>query len=329
LLPELIFSLGRKVFDGGDLTFEEALELGALEGSDLYFLFAVANKVREKHSGKRVEFCAIVNARSGRCSEDCAFCAQSAHHRTEIDVYPLLPGEEILRAAKEAEKRGVDRFSIVTSGKGVKGERNKDFAHILEAVKKISSQTGLKVCCSLGLISFPQARALKQAGVTRYHHNLETSASFYKEICTTHTYAQRVETIKIARQAGLECCAGGIIGMGETMAQRIELAFALKELGVASIPINILHPIKGTRLEAQKPLPPLEILKTIAIFRLILPDKQLRYAGGREVNLRSLQALGLACGINSLLTGDYLTTPGQGTELDSQMVADLGLERVW
>jgi biotin synthase len=168
---------------------------------------------------------------------------------------------------------------------------------------------------------------LKEAGLSRYHHNLETSRSFFKEICTTHTFEERVATIKAAQQAGLECCSGGIIGMGETIEQRIELAFILKELNVNSVPINILNPIKGTRLFDQRPLLPMEIVKMMAIFRLILPDKELRYAGGREVNLRELQALGLLGGINGMLTGGYLTTGGRHANQDRQMVADLGIGR--
>jgi len=321
MLPALLFQVGKKVLNGGEVNFQEAVALSRLEGSDIPFLLALAGKVREKFSGDSVNFCSIINARSGRCSEDCAFCAQSARHRAEINVYPLVSTAEMVQAAKQAAQAGAHRFSIVTSGRGT-GEK-KEFAAILEAVARIRRETGLECCCSLGILTPAEAEALKEAGVSRYHHNLETSRSFFSRICATHTFDERVKTIRITREAGLKCCSGGIIGMGESFAQRIEMAFTLKELGVDSIPVNILNPIKGTRLADQKPLPPLEILKTIAIFRLILPDKELRYAGGREVNLRDLQALGLVGGINGMLVGGYLTTAGRGPGLDRQMVADL------
>ncbi len=325
MFTELVFDAGKKVLDGGEITVEEARQLAGLEGGDIPFLLAVANKVREKYAGSGVDFCSIINARSGHCSEDCAFCAQSAHHCAEVEVYPLLEVDEMVRTAKEAEKEGIDRFGIVTSGRGAGGE--KEFTKILEAVRRMRGETSLRICGSLGIISFSEAVVLKEAGLSRYHHNLETSRSFFKEICTTHTFEERVATIKAAQQAGLECCSGGIIGMGETIEQRIELAFILKELNVNSVPINILNPIKGTRLFDQRPLLPMEIVKMMAIFRLILPDKELRYAGGREVNLRELQALGLLGGINGMLTGGYLTTGGRHANQDRQMVADLGIGR--
>lgn len=322
MFPGIIFEIGEKILGGGTITFEEAQQLAGLEGGDIPFLLALANKVREKYAGP-VDFCSILNARSGHCGEDCAFCAQSAFHCTQVEVYPLLGVDSMVRAAKEAEEKNVDRFSIVTSGRGA-GEEE-EFIKILEAIRRIDSETRLKVCGSLGIIGPMEAAALRDAGLKRYHHNLETSPSFFNEICTTHTFEERVKTVRVVQEAGLECCSGGIIGMGESIGQRIELAFVLKELNVDSIPINILNPIEGTKLAGQKPLLPMEILKTLAIFRLVLPDRGLRYAGGREVNLRDMQALGLLGGVNGLLTGGYLTTGGQGTDRDRQMVADLGL----
>jgi len=320
---ELIMTLGQKVLDGGHITMEEALTLADIPDGDLPFLMAMADKIRQKFVGDAVDLCAIVNGRSGMCSENCTFCAQSAYHKAEIKVYPLMTEEELVAAAKQAEAGGALRFSIVTSGRGM--ERDKEFPKIVSALQRILNETNLKVCCSLGTLSPENAKALKEAGVSRYHHNVETSRSYYSSICTTHTYEDRVNTVRNAHQAGLEVCSGGIIGLGETMQQRLEMAFELKEMGVHSVPLNILNPIKGTVLENKAPTPPREILKTFALFRFILPDRGLRTAGGREVNLRDLQSLGLMSGINGMLIGGYLTTSGRNCDMDVKMVEDMGL----
>lgn len=320
---DLIFSLGRKVLDGGQLTFEEALRLTRIGETDIPLLIGVANKVRSVFTGNRVDTCEIVNARSGGCSEDCKFCAQSAHHDVELNVYPLLSEEAILRAARQAEDHGAYRFCIVTAGCGMKNDP--DFGRITQAIRRIGQDTGLKRCCSLGLLGEEQVRELKAAGITRYHHNMEAGRSFFGGICTTHTYDERVETIKLVKAAGLEVCSGGIIGMGETWADRLELAFALRELDVDSVPINVLNPVKGTALQDQPLLPPLEVLQTFAIFRLILPAKILRYAGGREKALGELVPLGFLAGINGMLVGNYLTTAGRGATADIDTIHNLGL----
>jgi biotin synthase len=318
-----ITRLAEKVLKGATLTFEEACLLLATPDEVTPFLLGAADVIRKYFRGRKVDRCAIVNARSGRCPEDCRFCAQSARYPTRAPVYPLLPADEIRRRAQAVYAGGIRRFSLVTSGRDPGG----DFDKILALIRLLRQELPeLQICASLGVLRPEEARALKKAGLSRYHHNLETAASFFPQICTTHRYADRVATILTAKEAGLEVCAGGIIGLGETPAQRAELAFALRDLGVLSVPVNILHPIPGTPLEAAPSLPPLEILRTLAVFRFILPRTTIRYAGGREHNLRDTQALGLAGGLDGLITGDYLTTRGQGTSRDRTLIRDLGLE---
>ncbi len=320
---DLIFTLGKKVLDGGRLTPGEAMSLTELGADDIPILLGVANKVRAKFAGDRVDTCEIINARSGGCSEDCKFCAQSAHHATEIPTYPLLSEAAILRAAHEAEAHGAYRFCIVTAGCGMKDDP--DFARIAATIGRIGRDTGLKRCCSLGILGPGQAAALKAAGISRYHHNLEAGRGFFAKVCTTHSYEERVATIMQVKAAGLEICSGGIIGMGETWADRVELAFALRDLDVDSVPVNVLNPVKGTVLQDTPPLSPLEVLHAFAIFRLILPDKTIRYAGGREKALGELMPLGYLAGVNGTLIGNYLTTAGRGATADLATIRGLGL----
>jgi biotin synthase len=310
-----------KIEKNESINFPEALELVQLEGKDCMELFSLANYVRSK-LGDRVDLCSIINAKCGLCSEDCKFCAQSVHNDTEITPYPMMEEEEILNMAQMMEEEGSSRFCIVTSGKGVGGE---DFENMLSSIRRIRKETRLSVCISSGMLTDERALALKSAGATRLHHNLETSKSFFNKICTTHTYDDKIKTIHIAKEAGLEVCCGGIIGMGESVRDRLELAFTLRELDVDSIPINILNPIKGTPLDNEKPIKPLDIMKTISVFRLILPGKNIRIAGGREKNLRDLQGLCLLAGANGLLLGNYLTTQGRTPRDDIMMINDLGL----
>ncbi|MBP2656527.1 MAG: Biotin synthase [Firmicutes bacterium] len=319
---DLIMNLGTKVLTGGRIGMDEAVALSAVGDRDLPFLAAMADGIRRQYVGEAVDLCSIVNGRSGLCSENCAFCAQSAHSNAALPVYPLLSQEELLAAARKAETDGALRFAIVTSGRGM--ERDGDFSRLVEALARIKEETQLAVCCSLGSLSPANAVALKEAGVSRYHHNVETSSSYYSAICTSHTYEDRVNTIRVVKEAGLEVCSGGIIGLGETINQRLEMAFELKALNVDSVPINVLNAIKGTPLENQPPLSPLDILKTFALFRFILPECGLRTAGGREVNLRDLQAIGLWSGINGMLIGGYLTTGGRSCATDLAMIHDLG-----
>jgi biotin synthase len=282
-----------------------------------------AHRLRSHYKGENVKLCAIINAKSGRCSEDCAFCAQSTHHRTRLHIYPLIDPQQILQKAFEAENIGAMRFSIVTSGKSLRIE---EMEVIIQALQLIRERTGLILCASLGTITQERAHRLKEAGLRCYHHNLETAPSFFPKICTTHRYEEDVDTVRVAKDAGLEVCCGGILGLGESPQQRLELAFTLKELNVDSIALNFLHPIQGTPLEAAKPLPPLEILKSVALFRFILPDKDIRICGGREFGLRDLHPLVFWAGANGIMIGHYLTTRGRDYRLDQQMIRDLGLK---
>lgn len=323
-LWENIVSVGKKVLQGGEITYEEAVMLGKSEGSDIILLCSFANKIREKFNGNGVDLCSVINAKSGNCSENCAFCSQSAHHHTNLKSYSLLGEDKILEMAIEREKWGANHCDIATSGLGYTGEEE-DFKTILRAFKSMKENTNLKLCACLGILSMEAMQQLAAVGVERYNHNLETARSFYSNIVSTHGYNERIDTIKHAKKAGMEVCSGMIIGMGESMEQRIEHTFLLKELKVDAVPINILNPIKGTRLENAKSLSPMEIIKSFAIVRFILPDKNIRYAGGREQNLRSLQPLGFISGINGLLIGNYLTTVGQDINKDFEMLKDLNL----
>lgn len=318
----LITRLGEKVLSGEEISREEASKLAVIPDNDIPFLLAMADKIRQKYVGDEVDLCAIVNGRSGRCTENCKYCAQSKYHDTNVAVYPLMAADEIVAKAKEAEAGGANRFAIVTSGKGMEGDR--EFPKILTALKRILDETNLKVCCSLGALTLENAKELKAAGVSRYHHNIETSRRNYPNICSTHSYDDRLTTIQVAKEAGLEVCSGGILGMNETMEDRLDMAFEIRGFGVHSIPLNILNPIKGTVFEHQAPLPPIEILKTFALFRFIVPNCGIRTAGGREVNLRDLQATSLMGGISGMMVGGYLTTGGRGYEDDRKMLADIG-----
>ena len=320
---DLIREAGDKVISGQHITLEEAHRLIALESpADIHHLIAQANRIRAEFHGDRIDLCAIVNAKSGRCSENCGFCAQSSHFKTEAAIYPLMTHEEIMDAGNKAVDAGAYRFSIVTSGKGVINRSDMDA--IVREVEELT-RMGIRVCASLGLLSDETALALKQAGLERYHHNLETSRSHYPSICTTHDFQDRVDTVYTAHRAGLEVCCGGILGLGESRKQRVELAFEIKDLPVRSIPINILNPIPGTPLGDQPPLEPLEVLKTIAVFRFILPDREIRTCGGREMNLRGLQPLMFTAGCTGTMIGNYLTTEGRNPEQDIRDIEDLGL----
>lgn len=322
---ERIIAYAQKVLDGGEITRKEAEELIHTSDEDTMILLAMADKIRQKFNGNEVDLCAIVNARSGKCPENCKFCAQSAHHDTGVTVYPFMDEEDIVAAAKKAKEAGAIRFSIVTSGRNTSNP--KEFEQILSALKRIRKETELEICCSLGLLTYEQAVQLKEIGVTRYHSNIETAPSHFPDICTTHEYKDKMSTIANAQKAGIRVCSGGIFGLNETLEQRVEMAFELKRLGIDSVPLNILNPIKNTPFEHNKPLASLEILRTFAVFRFILPNAQIRTAGGREVNLRDLQALALTGGLNGIMVGGYLTTGGRSPLEDLRMLDDLRLSR--
>ncbi|MEW5723321.1 MAG: biotin synthase BioB [Thermodesulfobacteriota bacterium] len=320
----LIDHVAEKALSGEGLPQELALRLLRIEApEDIHLLLARANQVRRRTRGDEIELCAIVNARSGRCPEDCAFCAQSARYRTDIDVYPLLAPEKIVEAARAAGEQGVSRFSVVISGKGVRPGPELD--RIAEAIRGIAG-LGLSPCASLGILNEESAGVLKEAGLVSYHHNLETSPDFYPRICTTHSIEERLQTARLAKATGFRLCCGGIIGLGEPPESRVKLAYALRDLGPDSVPLNFLNPIPGTPLQDQPPLPPLEILKTIALFRLVLPHVDIRTCGGRERNLRGLQPLMFLAGANATMTGNYLTTTGRSPREDVQDILDLGLK---
>ncbi|MBI5078755.1 biotin synthase BioB [Candidatus Saganbacteria bacterium] len=315
-----------RVITGGLISQREAKELIHAPDPDLFFLLAAAEKIRRHFKENKIKLCAIVNAKSGHCSENCVFCAQSAHYKTDVNAYPLLTEKEMTAAAKAAEeKMSATCFSIVTSGRAVHSDA--EISAVCAALKAVTAETRLNRCVSLGTLNTGQIKKLKAAGLKRLHHNLETAESYFDKICTTHTYQERLNTIKLAKENGLEVCSGGIFGLGETPEQRIELAFALRELKVDSVPINILNPIPGTpAAENYRPLPPLEVLRLVAAFRFILPDKDIGVFGGREKALGSLQPLMFIAGANVTLIGDYLTTKGQPPEKDLQMIGELGLE---
>ena len=323
-----------RIIGGGAITRGEAERMCSLRSQEAVLqLMSHATRLRRWFKGEEVDLCAVVNAQSGRCSEDCIFCAQSKHYATAVSVYPLLDTPAVLTSAQDACRSGANRFGIVTSGKGLRGER--ELKSVCASVRAITEKTKLLPCASLGVLSEDQMASLREAGLRRYHHNLETAASHFPAICSTHTYEERVRTIRSARQAGFEICAGGIFGLGETPEQRIELAFALRELDVDSIPLNFLNPVAGTPAARFSPLPPLEILKIIALFRFALPAKEIRVCGGREVCLRTLQPLLHLAGANGTMVGNYLTTSGRDPETDLQEIKDLGWKfkgdifRIW
>ena len=283
-----------------------------------------ANEVRKNYIGTKLELCSILNARSGLCSEDCKFCAQSARHCTDVSTYPLKSKEEIIQAAQNAKAVGADKFGIVTSGNRLTG---REINVVAQAISQIKDEVGIAVCGSLGAMEKSQLKFLKDAGLSRYHHNIETSRRFYPQIVSTHSFDERINTINFARQVGLEVCSGGIIGMGETWQDRIDMAYTLKQLDVDSIPINILIPIKATPLESAKPISPEDAIRTICIFRIILKDKIIKIAAGREATLKDSQVKGFMAGANGMLIGGYLTVKGEGLEADYALIEEI--KKVW
>ena len=317
-----LIKIFQKALKRQKLTAAEALFLINTPAQDLPEFLGYANQLREKFCKNEVSLCSIVNAKSGRCSEDCIFCAQSGKHQSKINNYPLLTEKELLKAAQTAQKNGVNCFSLVTSGKGVTNPR--DFKIVKAVLKKMK---GFTKSASLGILSKAQLIELKKVGLQKYHHNLEAAKSFFPKMCTTHTYAQRVQTVKNAQAAGLSVCCGGIFNLGETPAQRVELGLALRALAVDSVPINILNPIPGTKIYAEaKPISPQDIFRLIATFRFLMPDKTIGVMGGREYNLKDKQSEIFKAGANGILVGGYLTTVGNTVAQDKQMLKALGLK---
>lgn len=316
-------ALSDRVINGADITRSEAMRVLSLrQQEEIVMLLAHATMLRNHFRGNRIDLCAVVNAKSGRCTEDCIFCAQSARHKTDIKTYPLINISEVRRVSSLAGGDGAHRLGIVTSGKGI--QNKEELERICEFVKEISKRSNLTPCASLGMLSDEQLARLRDAGLKRYHHNLETAESYFPKICSTHTYKERVDTVRLVKKKGFEVCSGGIFGLGETSEQRVELSFTLKDLEVDSVPLNFLNPVKGTPAEKQPLLPPLETLKIIALFRFVLPKKDIRMCGGREVALRTLQPLMYLAGANGTMVGNYLTTSGRDPRVDLQEIIDLG-----
>lgn len=299
-------------------------EARALVTADLDTLLLEAGRARQRRFGNRVHLCAITNARSGSCSEDCAFCAQSAHSRAASPAHAMRAADELVRDAREADRQCVSCFGMVTSGRAaVTGDER---ARLLDALRTARGSMRACVSASIGALDDGIIAALKDAGITRIHHNLETSRRFFPRICTTHSYDERLDTVRRALAAGLDVCCGGLFGMGEEWDDRIDLAFELRGLGIRSVPVNFLNPVAGTHLAAQPLLAPREALRIIAVFRLILPDAHISVAGGRQVVLRDLQSWIFHAGASGMMIGNYLTTAGRNVDDDLAMLADLGLE---
>ena len=304
------------------LTPDEALAVARLPLDDLPALVALAHRVRLAWCGPEVELESLINAKSGACPEDCAFCSQSAHFQTGVDVYPFLDLDEVLGAARATRDAGATQFCIVVA---VRGPGERLLERVIEAVGAVRAETGLEVACSLGLLEPSQAKRLAEAGVRRYNHNLEAPREVFPSVCSTHSYDDRVATARLAKEAGMELCCGGILGMGETLTQRVDFAFELAELEPCEVPVNLLDPRPGTPLGDRAILGPREALQAIALFRLILPDTWIRLAGGRERVLGELQAMGLYAGANALIVGNYLTTLGREPEEDIALLESLGM----
>jgi biotin synthase len=304
------------------LTRDEALAVAHLPLDELPSLIALAHRVRMAWCGPDVELESLINAKSGACPEDCAFCSQSVRYHTGVDVYAFLDIDEILEAARATRVAGATQFCIVVA---VRGPEERLLRRVIEAVEAVHAETGLEVACSLGLLTAEQAQRLAAAGVRRYNHNLEACRELFPSICTTHSYDDRVTTALRAHDAGMELCCGGILGMGETLEQRVDFAFELRALDPCEVPINLLDPRPGTPLADKPTLSPREALQAIALFRLILPSAWLRLAGGRERVLGELQGMGLVAGANALIVGNYLTTIGRAPEEDHALLEALGM----
>ncbi|UZP66735.1 biotin synthase BioB [Desulfovibrio mangrovi] len=318
----LIDACAQQALSGNGIFADQALALSELPAAFTMDILAAARRVTTAFKTEDTFTCGIVNGKSGRCSENCAFCAQSRHHDTGVAVYPLLETDTLLDRALELAEAGADRYGIVTSGNTVNGQ---ELDRLCEAALQITARTSLKLCASLGQLTPERALQLRQAGFSSYHHNLETAESFFPHICTTHPYADDIATVRHALAAGFRVCSGGILGLGESPAQRVELAMTLRELDVHSVPVNFLNPIAGTRLADRAPLHPMAALRSLALFRLIMPRKDILVAGGREHTLGQYQSWIFMAGANGMMIGNYLTTSGRNMTDDMTMLRDLGL----
>ncbi|MFC1498461.1 biotin synthase BioB [Verrucomicrobiota bacterium] len=306
---------------GEPVSEQTALDILNSKQNDIPDILASSSRMKQKHFGNTVHLCSILNAKSGACPENCAFCAQSVHHNTNIETYPLKNGHEIANAFNDAESLPIDHFGVVTSGSCLK---ENELDNICKAIRK-SKKSEIAWCASLGSLNTDQFKALKEAGLKRFHHNLETAESFFSEICTTHTYKKRLETIRNAKNAGLEICCGCIMGIGETKEQRVELALTLQRENVNSIPLNFIIPIPGTKLEKIEVMKPLDIIRCIAMFRMINPKVEIKVCAGRT-HLRDLQSMIFHAGATGMMIGDLLTIAGREVKQDLQMLDDLEVD---
>lgn len=321
ITQERISTITNSVLEHKNIDFTAACELSTAARSELWNIFAAAGKIRDDFRSTSVDLCSCVNAKSGECSEDCAYCAQSIHYSTGAPVFPLISVDQIASAAESSKKNGAKRFCIVTSGRGISSDE--DLENIARGIRCVR-EIGLSSCATLGTLTREQLSYLRDAGLNRYHHNIETSRDFFPRICTTHNFEERLEVLRHAQGLGLSACSGGILGMGESMEDRIKMAFTLRELNVDSVPLNFLTPIPGTPLQHIEPITPLEALHAISLFRFILPDKEIRICGGRASALRQLHPLILAAGADGFMIGNYLTTAGLDPAQDISMIHDLG-----
>ena len=320
-----VFDLTERVLEGHDVDRDEALRLLSAEGPDVMELFNGANRIRAARAGEEVHLCSIVNVKSGRCSEDCGFCSQSVHFDSDVEDYPFLDDETISEHVALAKENGAEALGLVAAWRGLRPGRTLE--RVIEAIRKAKEDAAdLHIDASLGLIEDEEIPAmLKEAGLTTYNHNLETSRRHFTSVCSSHDYEARIRTLELMGAAGVRRCSGGIFNMGEDDSDRVDLALTLRELGVEVIPLNFLNPMEGTPLSEQPLLRPLDCLKIIAMFRFVLPERQLMIAGGREVNLRELQPMMFFAGASHTMAGNYLTSGGRDASEDHAMLTDLGL----
>ena len=315
-----IIRLEEKIAAGYRLGYDEALEL--MRTTSPGELYELAHRLRTRYQGKRIDTCSIMNARSGRCSEDCKWCAQSKFHKTDIDVYPLVGETEAVQEAAHNASKGVGRFSLVTSGRTL---TDAETDRVCAIYRRIGREVPIRLCASLGLLTREQLVKLRESGVEHYHCNMETAPSYFSKLCSTHTPEEKIRTIEWAKEAGLKICSGGIIGMGESAEQRIEFAVTLQKIGAVSIPVNVLNPIPGTPLADVAPLTDTEVLVTMAMMRIINPEANIRLAGGRNM-IKDLEEKALYCGISASIVGDLLTTIGSDIDTDKAMFRRCGFE---
>jgi biotin synthase len=323
-MSQTAFRLVEQVLGGEPPSPLQGLAILNARGAEFTIYLAGAHLLRERAFGNRVQLCSIINAKSGRCSENCAFCAQSGHFRTSAPVYPLKSREEIVAGAINAEKEGSHCYGIVTSGARLSA--GTELETVLAAIRDIRDNCSIAPSASLGILDENIVHKLADAGCVTYHHNLETARSFFPQICTTHSYEEDVATVRLAKAAGLKVCCGGIFGLGESLEQRLELAETLRELEVDSVPLNFLNPIEGTPLANRRDLTPMDCLRIIALFRYFLPTTPISVCGGREPNLREFQSWIFMAGASGTMVGNYLTTTGRNREVDLQMMLDAEVE---